>query len=195
MFQKIRYTLFSGKNRKFNYFLRSYIQYLMPRFIFQKRLQKKLALIETRPDKNYIYERVNYYNRLNEAFELPCALPTFAEHKPKTQKVYFFDSYKYTRFFSDKFRWSFLPGDIVHIPEIPTLVKSRPLAPNNENSVLLKLDQIRHFIFLNDKKAFREKENKVIFRGKVLDKAIRLSFMEKFFGHPLCDIGDEAKSL
>ncbi len=193
MFNKIRYTFFSGKNRKFSYFVKSYIQYWTPRPLLQRRLKSKLASIEKRTDKAYILERVNYYNKLERAFVLPQTKPKLAEHKPNKQKVYFFDTYKYTRFFADNFSWSFLPGDIVHVPDCPTIVKSRPLAPNNENSILLKLDRVRHFIFLKDKKAFQEKKDKVIFRGKVMDKAIRLNFMQQFSAHPMCDAGDVSK--
>ncbi len=193
MFNKIRYTFFSGKNRKFSYFLKSYLQYWMPRSLCQRQLKTKLASIDTRADKDYIRERINYYNQLDKVFELPRSMPKLAEHKPNKQKVYFFDTYKYTRFFADNLSWSFLAGDIVHIPDCPTIVKSRPLAPNNENSVLLKLDRVRHFIFLKDKKAFREKKDKVIFRGKVMDKTIRLNFMKKFFAHPICDAGDVSR--
>ncbi len=194
MFNKIRYTFFSGKNRKFSYFLKSYIQYWTPRSLLQARLKSLLAKIETRADKDYIIERINYYNKLDKAFALPSSMPKLSEHKPNKQKVYFFDSYKYTRFFSDNLSWSFLPGDIVHIPSMPTVVKSRPLEENNENSILLKLDRVRHFIFLKDRKAFRDKKDKVIFRGKVMDKAIRLRFMELFSSHPMCDAGDVSKN-
>lgn len=58
----------------------------------------------------------------------------------------------------------------------------------------MKLDKIRHFIFLKDKKSFLEKENKLIFRGKVVGKDIRLRFMEEFLNHPMCDLGDVSRN-
>ena len=46
-----------------------------------------------------------------------------------------------------------MPGDLVSVPNIPSIVKSRPLVAGNENSVIMKLDKVRHFIFIKDEKA------------------------------------------
>lgn len=167
---------------------------LMPKRFFQIRLQRTLAFASRRKDREYIEQRVNYYNKLTGEVKLPTAAPHLSEHKLGGQKVYFFDSYQYTRWFSDSFQWGFCPGDVTYIPEYPSIVKSRPLTDNNENSVVLKLEKIRHFIFVNDKKSFAEKINKVIFRGKVKGKPSRRQFMEMYFHHPMCDLGDVSKN-
>jgi len=73
---------------------------------------------------------------------------------------------------------------------MPSIVKSRPIFGDNRNSVLLKLDKVRHFIFIRDKMQFGEKLNKIIFRGKVDNKPHRIAFMEKYFKHPMCDLGN-----
>ena len=78
----------------------------------------------------------------------------------------------------------------VRIDEVRTIVKSRPLSPDNANSVLMKLDKVRHFVFVNDKIPFRKKMNKVIFRGKIHGKPIRYRLLEMYFNHPMCDLGD-----
>ena len=57
---------------------------------------------------------------------------------------------------------------------MPSIVKSRPIMGNNENSVLLNLDKVRHFVFLRDKREFVKKENKAIFRGKIYEKPHRI---------------------
>ena len=44
-------------------------------------------------------------------------------------------------------------------------------------AVVKKLDKVRHFIFVDDKKAFTEKKNMVIFRGKVKGKPSRKLFI------------------
>ena len=46
-----------------------------------------------------------------------------------------------TRWFPKKLRWSFCPGDVYFTPDVPTVVKSRLLAGDNSNSVVLKLDR------------------------------------------------------
>ena len=60
---------------------------------------------------------------------------------------------------------NFLLGDITRIPAEPSLVKSRPIAGDNANSVLLPLNAQRHFQFVQDALAFDEKIPKVIWRG------------------------------
>ncbi len=46
--------------------------------------------------------------------------------------------------------------------------------------VLLKMDKVRHFIFVKDKLSFAEKKDQAIFRGKIACKDIRVQFVEKF---------------
>lgn len=194
MKNKILYKLCSGKNPKFIYYAINMLRLLVPKIFFQKRLSSKLHTISRRKDHEYIWQRVNYYNKLSGKVKLPTTAPRLSEHKIGRQKVYFFDTYQYTRWFPDSLQWGFCPGDVTYIPEYPSIVKSRPLAENNENSVIMKLDKVRHFIFVNDKKPFTEKKNKVIFRGKVKGKPSRKKFMEMYFHHPMCDLGDVSKN-
>ena len=61
----IFYSIRNGKNPKYSYYLKSYFLRLLPlKAICRKRLNKILAQTDTRSDKNYINDRVNYYNRL-----------------------------------------------------------------------------------------------------------------------------------
>ncbi|MDR1535857.1 MAG: glycosyltransferase [Planctomycetota bacterium] len=83
---------------------------------------------------------------------------------------------------------AYLFGDVTTVPETPAFVKSRPIAGDNRNSVLLKLDRNRHFVFIRDKKAFSEKRDRLIGRGNMIQPH-RVKFMEMYFGHPLCDLG------
>ena len=64
--------------------------------------------------------------------------------------AYFLDQHDVTRFFDPNLRWSFLPGDVYFTPSFPTLVKSRLLEEDNHHSVILKLDKLRHFMFIDD---------------------------------------------
>jgi len=167
---------------------------LVPKRLFQNKLSRKLVSASLRDDWDYIEQRVNYYNKLSEQIALPSTAPRLVEHKMGRQKVYFFDTYQYTRWFLDSFQWGFCPGDVTYVPEYPSIVKSRPLTEDNENSVVMKLDKIRHFIFVNDKKTFTEKKDMAIFRGKVKGKPSRRMFMEMYFNHPMCDLGDVSKN-
>lgn len=194
MKNKLLYKLCSGKNPKFIYYSINIFRQLLPKCFFQMRLQRELASVSRRKDVEYIKQRVDYYNKLPFGIKLPSSASCLAEHKMGNQKVYFFDTYQYTRWFPDSFQWGFCPGDVTYIPEYPSIVKSRPLAENNGNSVVMKLDKVRHFLFVNDKKGFADKKDMVIFRGKVKGKAPRRKFMEMYFHHPMCDLGDVSKN-
>jgi len=85
---------------------------------------------------------------------------------------------------------NFLFGDIIHIPEIPSIVKSRPIINNQENSVLFKLNKVRHFTYTNDTNQFIDKKNILIGRGAVTKKhKKRTDFYKMYFDHKLCDLG------
>lgn len=74
-------------------------------------------------------------------------------------------------------------------PDCPTIVKSRLLGPDNANSVVLKLDKLRHFMFVNAPVPFEQKQDRVIFRGKIRSSRVRKAFIEQFVDHPLVDCG------
>lgn len=185
----------SGKKSKLLYYIRNYTKTILPKFVFQSRLNRKLKAIASRPDAAYIFSRVNYYNKLNTPSKLKETSQHLAEFKKRKEmsSVYFLDAYTITSWFKGNFKWNYVSGDVTHIPDVPSIVKSRPIADNNENSVLLKLVKVRHFIFVKDKLRFDEKLDKLIFRGKVNRKPHRIAFMEMYFNHPMCDLGNISK--
>ena len=191
------YRLRSGKNPKWIYYIQNMTRYAIPQIILRNRREKILKRAMKRPDFPYIQERVEYYNKLSEPVKLPDTSPRLANHKftkREKQSVYFFDTYEFTRWFPKSLKWQHLPGDIVHVPAYPAIVKSRPLHPDNKNSVLLNLDKIRHFVFLKDTIPFSGKKNKIIFRGKAGSKPRRQQFISKFIDHPMCDVGEVGSS-
>ncbi|MCL2639381.1 MAG: glycosyltransferase family 90 protein [Phycisphaerales bacterium] len=182
------------KNNKFLYYLKNNLRWaLIPNAFYRRQLATTLAELLNRPDRDYIEQRVAYYNKLNEPTPLPQDAPPLAEHRYRLKNIstYFFDTFEYTRWFPPTLRWLHLPGDVIHVPDHPTIVKSRPVIPpatdNNANSVLLNLNKLRHFIFINDPTPFDVKQPKAIFRGAVY-RALRKRFFERIFGQPLCDI-------
>ncbi|WP_077197024.1 glycosyl transferase family 90 [Prevotella ihumii] len=198
--RKIYYTFNSNKNSKLAYYVSSYIAIYTPHILLKWLLKYELNASEKRADKDYILQRVNYYNALTtssvfnrDAFETEAIA---LRHQPITgQKVYYLDSYRYAKAFSPSLKWVLLPGDNVLVPHLPSITKSRPIGENNTNAVLMKLDKVRHFLFVKDKKSFREKKDMAIFRGEIGQmqgnglKKNRLDFMQKFFGHPLINAG------
>jgi len=178
------------KNIKLLYYTKNVLLLLIPRWYFRNRL-KGLILPKPENDIDYLYKRVHYYNKLNDSYTLPKKSKSLNELKRgKKHSTYFFDSYEVTRYFNPKLLANFEFGDITSVPKIPSLVKSRPIGDNNENSVILKLNKVRHFIFVHDTNPFESKKNMLIGRGGVSDKKPkRIAFYKRYFDHPFCDLG------
>lgn len=190
---KLRFMFFSGKNPKWRYYLTSYIRVYFPASVLRKILKRKLKHASRRPDYEYMISRRDYYNKLSPGCRLKNDCPEIGRMEMTRQKVYYLDTYRYARYFSPELKLRLLPGDIIHVPEEPSVTKSRPLVSDNSNSVLLKLDRVRHFIFVKKDISFEDKLNMAIFRGRIDDKDVRLRFMKKYFGHPMIDAGDVAR--
>lgn len=176
------------KNNRPIYYIRAIFRELLPDYLCRIRLKSRLKSTHGFDIKS-IQKRVNYYNKLENNTQSLSTLPKLSEFRiPKKIRAYYFDSYEYTRFFSKKLRAAFLPGDITYVPDLPTIVKSRPIGEHNANSVILNLDKIRHFIYVTDKKSFGSKKDMLVGRGAVT-QAHRKRFMEMYFNHPLCNVG------
>jgi len=194
MFKDLKRASFRHKNNKLGYYFVNYIRRYIPVSIFQKQLKRKLSQLE-KMNTEYIFRRVDYYNRLEETISLPSGIEQFLDFDlQKHQKTYIFDTYEYTRFFPSHFKISPLFGDITHIPELPSITKSRPIEGDNANSVLLNLDKIRHFLFINDKNDFEKKRNMLIGRTKAFQEH-RIRFLDMYINHPMCNIGQVNRNM
>lgn len=202
MADNILYKLRSGKPIKCLDFLKNFSGLLIPDSWYRVRLKRKLEAARQRPDYEYMKQRVDYYIRIHEPWKISDEdklvrdrswihyTGAIGDYRRKMfHTAYYFDQHDVTRWFPPRLRWNFCPGDVYFTPEVPTVVKSRLLASDNQNSVVLKLDKLRHFMFVYDTKPFREKKDCAIFRGKIRQSRLRTGFLEKFFGYPLCDCG------
>lgn len=190
----LNYLLRSGKNSKLRYFIRQGLRYAVPRRWVQRRLREVLETPLTPEERALVEERVNYCCRLTGLTPLPEEAPRIGEHRFRGRhSAYFFDSYEFVRWFPDELRWLCIYGDVIGVPDHPSIVKSRPIdaeGGGNANSVLLNLDKCRHFVFLKDRIPFREKRDRVIFRGSVKSNPLRRRFVELFRDDPLVDAAD-----
>ena len=158
--------------------------------------------LDAREDKEYILSRVSYYNKMQHRTSLPT--DTVRDHKGSYyifvdkvknfrsstfHKAYYFDLQDVARYFSPEARIAYIPGDVYFTPSYPAIVKSRLLKDDNETSVVLKLDKLRHFMFVNDTKPFSEKKDQAIFRGKIRLSRNREQFLSMYFGSAICDCG------
>lgn len=173
-----------SKNTKFIYYLYSILNLLTPKIFFAFRLK---SILENIDNTKEIQERVNYYNKTSN-FSLDDSLSNYNKFLKEKKKTYFFDLLRYLKYFPSTYSFSYLFGDIVDIPNRPTLLKSRPIDGNNSNSVIMKLNKIRHFIFVDDKISFEEKKDILVWRGKCY-REHRVEFVKRYYDNNLCNIG------
>lgn len=148
------------------------------------------ALSET--DKQYVLDRVNYCIKLDSPFdcEMETTIGTFKRGKGS---AYYYDLKRHLANFNKQLGFNYLFGDITHVPDKPSFIKSRPVGDDNQNSVMLKLDSHRHFRFYDDPYSFEEKKDLAVWRGNS-PQPHRQAFVERFCQHPMCDVGTvEAK--
>jgi len=190
IFHKI---LLSLKKNKIAYYTLNYLRKLIPNVLYQKSLTRKI-LSSNQYDIDYLASRLNYYNKLNQQKEVGKDAILLEEmNKIKSSSVYYFDTFEYTRYFRKSLKANFLFKDVIHVPDDPTLQKSRPIGDHNENAVILKMEKKRHFLFVNDPYQFLQKKDMLIGRGSInapnSPQPHRMRFMEMYFNHPLCDLG------
>ncbi len=190
--------LHSGKNSKMKFFAKAYMRQCIPSWLSRRLLRRELLQLEKRNDREDILRRVDYYCKLTP--ETPYNREDFIRQavsikdQPVIQpKVYYFDAMDTARYFDRHYRWVLKAGDVADLQSVPTILKSRPIGDNNHCSVVLNLNKVRHFLFVNDSKAWRDKRDVAIFRGDVGNpkdgnvKPNRVVFMNRWYGHPLID--------
>ncbi len=196
--RKIYYMLHSGKNSHVAYYLKNYLRQCVPAVFYRLRLEGELRKLNNLPDRDQLLKRVNYYCKLTPESPIDHKLweqsaVSLANQPKLRKKMYYFDAMEIARYFDPNLRWVLKWGDIVDLQPVPSILKSRPLGDNNQNSVLMKLVKVRHFLFVNDKKAWRDKKDVAVFRGDIGSKAAgddkpnRRVFMNRWLGHPMVD--------
>lgn len=147
----------------------------------------------SRPDATEIADRVNHYCRLDTEKITPLNADGLQASEIKLKSgpsTYYFDLQRYLRYFPSQLRLNFFAGDVWENPDRPTVMKARRLDEKARNGVILNLDRPRHFLHPRDNIAFADKLPKLIFRGDIHNKPHRISFFEKYFDSPYCDLGD-----
>lgn len=189
------------KNSHLIYYIKSFLMLLSPPCYLHWREKRMLADYSQRADRDSIDRRVDYYNCLQEVAPLtrecrPLACHTY--RKRKGGSVYFFDTYEFTRYFPKRFLWNYEPGDVTCLFDSPTVTKTRPLLRDDArfpNSVVLNLDKVRHFLFVDDPIPFERKRKIVLFRGDAVGKPQRVKFLQTFKGKAGFNVGDTSGKL
>lgn len=177
---------------RLKYLAESFGYYFMPDFISRLHYNRSLRYFSEK-DQEEILERAKYYVKLppesrvgeeailNGEFKFP-----FKEKQ--RHSAYFFDIYPFLRQQSNDFRFYYCNEDIDTETPVATFVKSRPVTNGYTNSVLCRLNSIRHFRFIKDQRPFSSKDDVVVMRNVVIH-APRVKLMEKWFGTPGTDFG------
>lgn len=189
------------KNSHLTFFIKSILRSMRPAWWLNKRLEKKLSGFYNLPEEEqkYIQERVDYYCKFQASILLPEDAPQLRDFTYRKREsyvhdyvnsTYFYDAYEYTRFFPPHMRWAYNPGDINYMFPVPEITKSRPLldGDENRNNIIINLDKVRHFTWIDDPFTWEEKQCKIIFRGDTGRKPRRLEFIAKWGDHPWCDL-------
>ena len=175
-----------NKNTKFTYYFANAVKFFLPLSYYKAQLA---TLLNEKNIDEEILRRVQYYNKIANNFKLKSDAVSIEEFiKNEKKKTYYFDLLEYLRYFDKKLKISYLFGDITTVPDTPSFLKSRPIEGNNENSILMKLNKIRHFIFIDDKRSFEEKKDLLVWRGKCYTN-YRQKFIQEFYNKPFCNVG------
>ncbi|SKB97101.1 Glycosyl transferase family 90 [Soonwooa buanensis] len=181
------------KHNKILFYIKGYSTQFLPKQNLEKKINALRKTLSNR-DLEVAEYRVDYYNKLSEKQKVTHSGTQIKDLKhPKTPKSYYFDTYEYARYFDENLLIDYAFGDVNTILPIPMITKSRPIAGNNENNILLNLDKARHFVSVNDSKSFDSKTNKLIGRAAVHQQH-RIDFFNQYFENPLCDLGQVNKS-
>lgn len=187
----LQYKLHSGKNSKAAYYMQAALRDMLPDRLYAMRLNRELERCAAMYDRDYIADRVDYYCKLSKPVTLGSdSEPIGALQRKGNPSTYYYDSREALQWFNPELRWHYLFGDIRDIPAEPTVVKSRALGTDNSNSVLLKLDRCRHFVYINDHLQPEEKEDRAIFRGHIGTRENRALFCRMYADNPRVDAAD-----
>ena len=150
-------------------------------------IRKKLSHWLNDAHNEEIEKRVRYYVNFTDS-EIPQGSTLLQDFKRNDfSSAYYYDLKNLIKYFPQTLRLKFKPGDIFTNQDVPTVVKSRPIE-NNGNSVLLKLNKVRHYNFIKDTLSFEQKKSMAVWRG-VIHKENRRLLVDLFHNHPRCDVG------
>ena len=193
--------IFQNRNNKLDYYFRGHIKRIYPKKWLTLDLDKLQKSIKNF-DEFEMNRRLDYYYKspvmfsLNNKFSIEYKMQYWRlstiQDISFEHGVYSLDLMEYARFFPQDYKIAYMFGDITNVPAIPSVTKSRPIIDNN-NSILMKFDKVRHFYFVKKDIPYQKKQNKLVWRGAVT-QSHRVKLMEKFFNKSnLIDIGDVNK--
>lgn len=172
---------------KLFYYIKNIVRNRLPDSYFE-HYYKKLKNFEKQCNKEELGKRLNYYFKLSEAFPVPEKAEAVKDFKRTKGSGYYFDLKEFYHYFKPETQFAYHFGDETHINPYPTLFKARPIKGNNTGSVVFKLNKVRHFRWVKDKKPFGDKKNMLVWRGAAY-RELRRNFIGQFWDKPFCNVG------
>lgn len=169
------------------YYLAGTAGLLVPAGHWQKQFKADLERMERDGIDPDLRRRVNHYNRLVQRDGSFDGTPI--RSVPGDRSRYYLDFMEVARSFPRHLEVDYSFYDRTTVPEVPGLVKARPIRGENENSVLIQLDRFRFFTYPADKRAFEDKKSGVIWRGLAGNNVVRQALCRRFAGHGTIDVG------
>ncbi|WP_136622058.1 MULTISPECIES: glycosyl transferase family 90 [Mesorhizobium] len=167
------------------YYARNVLRDIAPQALFRRRLAGRLE--QARLSDEAVRRRLNYYNKLQDAFS-PSPAAVRLDKLPSTPTMYYYDLREFARYFDPALLVDVEFGDVIEVPKVPTLVKDRPIRADDENAVIMKFNKFRHFHMPADAIAFADKRPALVWRGD-LNNPKRTRFIDAVRDLPFCDAG------
>lgn len=176
------------RNPKFPFYAKHALACVVPNALYRRRRDQLLSSL-THEEHEAAELRAGYYNKLEAPHSLSPEAITFSELRLRPNSAYYFDLRAVIKYFPPHLRFDYMFGDVTRVPTTPRLLKSRPILCDNANSVILKLNTVRHFNFVRDDLSLEQKLDRVVWRGRATRKHHRSRVLERYSEHPMCDFG------
>ncbi|TIN18285.1 MAG: lipopolysaccharide biosynthesis protein [Mesorhizobium sp.] len=167
------------------YYACNVLRDIAPQALFRRHLAGRLE--QARLSDEAVRQRLNYYNKLQDAFT-PSPAAVRIDKLPSTPTMYYYDLREFARYFDPALLVDVEFGDVIEVPKVPTLVKDRPIRADDGNAVIMKFNKFRHFHMPADATAFADKRPAVVWRGD-LNNPKRTRFLDAVRDLPFCDAG------
>lgn len=178
------------QNVNFLYYLRGLWIHSTGLYLPSRKLQATWNALPP-AERDALQKRIDYYCKRETPFrpgEDAFTLSSYRHQRRQFKTNYYLDLWEHLRHFSQDFRFHCRFGDKTHVEAVPTFVKARPVGGDNENSVLMKLNKIRHYNLIVDRVPWEDKKDILVWRGNG-KQPNRKRLLELAYHNPLCDVG------